>query len=313
MGYDNVLEETIEEFGPDNLDDKIENEELTAYVGYEPSGVLHIGHLITAQKLVDLQESGVDVKVLMADIHAKINGKGELDEIQKTGRKMINELLAFGLNEDNTTTVFGSDFQYSKEYQNNLHKLNQKVTLKRARRSMSEIAGSKTEKVSNVVYPLMQALDIVHLNVDIAVGGMEQRKVHMLARDELPKINADKPSYIHTPLVSDLNGNKNKMSSSEGTTISADDTVSEVKSKINKAYCPKERSGNPVLELYEFLIFRKNESVLIERPSKYGGDVVYDNYDKFESDFVSGDLHAEDIKQTLGEELNNIIDPIRNA
>lgn len=313
MSSHDVLEETIEEFGSDDLDKKIEKENLTAYVGYEPSGVLHIGHLITAQKLIDLQETGVNVKVLMADIHAKINGKGKLDEIQKTGKKMTDELLKFGLDRNDTETVFGSNFQYSKEYQDDLHKMNQTVTLNRAKRSMSEIAGSETEKVSNVVYPLMQALDIVHLDVDIAVGGMEQRKVHMLARDELPKIGYDKPDYIHTPLISDLNGKDNKMSSSEGSTISANDTPNEVESKINNAYCPREKSGNPVLELYEYLIFRQNESILVKRPSKYGGDITYNEYSKLEKDFITGDVHAEDIKQTLGKELNSILDPIRNS
>jgi len=33
-----------------------------------------------------------------------------------------------------------------------------------------------------MIYPLMQALDIAHLGVDVAVGGIDQRKIHMLAR-----------------------------------------------------------------------------------------------------------------------------------
>lgn len=41
-----------------------------AYVGYEPSGVLHIGHMLTANKLIDLQAAGFEVVVLLADVHA---------------------------------------------------------------------------------------------------------------------------------------------------------------------------------------------------------------------------------------------------
>jgi tyrosyl-tRNA synthetase len=44
-----------------------------AYVGYEPSGVLHLGHMLTANKLIDLQETGMEVVVLLADIHAYLN------------------------------------------------------------------------------------------------------------------------------------------------------------------------------------------------------------------------------------------------
>jgi len=50
----------------------------------------------------------------------------------------------------------------------------------------------------------MQALDIPYLGVDLAVGGMEQRKVHMLARDVLPSIDREPPTSLHTPLIADL-------------------------------------------------------------------------------------------------------------
>lgn len=307
------LKETIEEFGSNDLKDEIENNpsDLNAYVGYEPSGVLHIGHLITAQKLIDLQNEGVNVKLLMADIHAKINGKGTLNEIQKIGDDMVDQLIAFGLDKNKTEVVFGSDFQYSKEYQNDLHRLNQTVSINRAKRSMSEIAGSDTPVVAHVEYPLMQALDIVHLNIDIAVGGMEQRKVHMLARDELPNIGESKPHYIHTPLISNLNGKDDKMSSSSGITISAHDSEKEVKNKVMDAYCPKERTNNPVLELFEYLVFRRFENINISRKEKFGEDLEYKNYKELENDLVSGDLHPLDAKDALQMKLNTILDPIR--
>ena len=47
-----------------------------AYVGFEPSGVLHLGHMLTANKLIDLQEVGMKIVVLLADLHAYLNGKG---------------------------------------------------------------------------------------------------------------------------------------------------------------------------------------------------------------------------------------------
>ena len=45
----------------------------------------------------------------------------------------------------------------------------------------------REENISNpasqILYPLMQATDIHHLNADIAQLGMDQRKVNMLARN----------------------------------------------------------------------------------------------------------------------------------
>ena len=51
------------------------------YCGYEPSGPLHLGHFVTVTKLIDLEKAGCKVKVLLADLHAKLNLKGDDDFI----------------------------------------------------------------------------------------------------------------------------------------------------------------------------------------------------------------------------------------
>src|SRR6056297_1356106 len=70
-----------------------------AYVGYEPSGVLHIGHMLTANKLIDLQEEGFEVVILLADVHAYLNDKGTFEEIRATAEKMKAQFVAYGLDE----------------------------------------------------------------------------------------------------------------------------------------------------------------------------------------------------------------------
>src|SRR6056297_3865659 len=82
-----------------------------AYVGYEPSGVLHIGHMLTATKLIDLQEAGFEVTVLLADVHAYLNDKGTFDEIRETAEKMQEQFIAYGLDETQTEFVYGSSYQ----------------------------------------------------------------------------------------------------------------------------------------------------------------------------------------------------------
>jgi tyrosyl-tRNA synthetase len=54
-----------------------------AYVGYETSGKVHLGHMLTANKLLDLQKVGFNVVVLLADLHAFLNEKGSLEEVRK--------------------------------------------------------------------------------------------------------------------------------------------------------------------------------------------------------------------------------------
>jgi len=292
-----------------------------AYVGYEPSGVLHIGHMLTATKLMDLQAVGFEVTVLLADVHAYLNDKGSFDEIRETAERMKEQFLAYGLDEDKTEFVYGSEFEFDREYVLDLHALELETTISRAERAMAEIKSGDTVTVSQAVYPLMQALDIVYLDVDLAVGGMEQRKVHMLARDTLPKIGAEAPTCLHTPLIADLQTGIGKMSASEGVSISMEDSTADIEKKVNDAYCPptrdpdptddEEERENPVLQIFEYHVFPRFETVVVERPEEYGGDLSYDDYEPLAADLESGELHPADAKGALATYLDDLIAPGR--
>jgi len=292
-----------------------------AYVGYEPSGVLHIGHMLTANKLIELQEAGFEVVVLLADVHAYLNDKGTFEEIRETAARMQEQFVAYGLEESQTEFVLGSEFQLDEEYVLDLHALELETSLSRAERAMAEIASGDGATVAQAVYPLMQALDIVYLDVDLAIGGMEQRKVHMLARDTLPSIGADAPTCLHTPLIADLTTGVGKMSTSTGVSISMEDSESEIEEKVNKAYCPPtadpdptdegEERENPVLQIFEYHVFPRFGEVVVERPEKYGGDLTYDAYDDLEADLESGELHPADAKGALAAYLDDLIAPGR--
>ncbi len=287
-----------------------------AYVGYEPSGVLHIGHMLTANKLIDLQEAGFEVVILLADVHAYLNDKGTFDEIQETAEKMKDQFIAYGLDEENTEFRFGSGFQMDDDYVLDLHSLELETTLNRASRAMSEIQSGESTKVSQAVYPLMQSLDIEYLDLDLAIGGMEQRKVHMLARDTLPSIGYDAPTCLHTPLIAELSSGEGKMSSSKGVTISMEDSTEDIEEKVNGAFCPPTRDPegdleNPVLQIFEYHVFPRFENVVVERPDKYGGNLEYDDYDSLEDDLESGELHPADAKGALAAYLDELIEPGR--
>ena len=145
-------------------------------------------------KLIDLQEAGFEVTVLLADVHAYLNDKGTFEAIRETAERMQEQFIAYGLDESRTKFVYGSTYQLDEDYELDLHALQVETTLNRARRAMAEIQSGGTAKVSHVVYPLMQALDIEYLDVDLAVGGLDQRKVHMLARENLPALGYDSPT-----------------------------------------------------------------------------------------------------------------------
>lgn len=287
------------------------SERPTAYVGYEPSGEIHLGHMMTVQKLIDLQEVGFRIIVLLADIHAYLNEKGTFEEIAEVAEYNKRVFIALGLDESMAKFVLGSEYQLNRDYVLDVLKLARITTLNRARRSMDEVSRRKEDPmVSQMIYPLMQALDIAHLGVDLAVGGIDQRKIHMLARENLPKLGYKSPVCLHTPILVGLDGEK--MSSSKGNYISVRDAPDVVERKIRKAYCPAGIvEDNPVLDIAKYHIFPRFGEMKIERDAKFGGDVEYESFENLVEDFKSGSLHPLDLKIAVAKYLNKLLEDAR--
>ncbi len=284
-----------------------------AYVGYEPSGKIHLGHVLTVNKLLDLQNAGFQIIVLLADVHAYLNQKGSLEEVRKTADYNRDCFIALGLDPQKTKFVYGSDFQLTPDYMLNVLKLTTTASLNRARRSMDEVGRKMDDpKVSQMVYPMMQAIDIALLGVDVAVGGIDQRKIHMLAREGLPALGFKSPLCIHTPILLGLDGKK--MSSSSDNFISVDDSEEEINQKMKKAFCPAgEISENPMLELFRYHICPRYGEIIFERPEKYGGNLVCRGYGELTTVFSEGTLHPMDLKKGAAKYMNLILEPVRNV
>ncbi|MFH1125530.1 MAG: tyrosine--tRNA ligase [Candidatus Altiarchaeota archaeon] len=289
-----------------------EKKHPVTYCGYETSGPVHIGTLITVCKLLDLQKAGFKVKVLLADVHTRLNRKGSEQWIQDMVEYWKECFVGLGL--DEAEFALGSDFQYKREYVHDVLEMGVATTMQRALRSMQEISRDmENAHVSQVIYPLMQIADIKHLNVDVAYGGMEQRKIHMLAREVLPEVGYRKPVCIHTPLLVSLQGPGSKMSSSKPETmISVDENPESIAKKVNAAYCPQEKEGNPVLGIAEFLLFPTVGSLEVKRPEKFGGDVSYNKYGELEQDYLNKKLHPMDLKKAVAESLGEMLKPARD-
>lgn len=286
-------------------------EKPRAYVGYEPSGEIHLGHMMTVQKLMDLQEAGFEIIILLADIHAYLNEKGTFEEIAEIANYNKKVFIALGLDDSKAKFVLGSEYQLGRDYVLDVLKMARITTLNRARRSMDEVSRRKEDPmVSQMIYPLMQALDIAHLNVDLAVGGIDQRKIHMLARENLPRLGYASPVCLHTPILVGLDGQK--MSSSKGNYISVRDPPEEVERKIRKAYCPAGVvEENPVLDIAKYHILPRFGKLVVERDAKFGGDVEYASFEELAEDFKSGKLHPLDLKMAVAKYLNMLLEDAR--
>ncbi len=310
---DLIKRNTQEIISEEKLKTLLKKKKPRVYCGYEPSGEIHLGHLVTITKLLDLQEAGFQVVILFADYHAFLNQKGDWKFINEQVKHWKKGFKAAGLSK--AEFVVGSSFQTKKEYQEDVLKLSSSVTINRALRSMQQVARDiENAKVSQVIYPFMQIVDIKHLKLDAVQSGIEQRKIHMMGSEIFSKIDYKTPLFIHTPLINSLKGSGSKMSSSEAESfISIRDTNESIKKKINKTHCISGEKNSPVLEIIKLIIFPRTKTFEIKRDKKFGGNLKFKTYEELEKGFTSKKIHPLDLKNSTSEYLIKIITPIRKA
>ncbi len=305
-----IKRNTVEIIKESELEDLRKKKAPVVYCGYEPSGPLHLGHMVTITKLKDLQEAGFKVKILLADVHAYLNKKGDWKFINEQCKIWEKAIKAIGLNAE---FVKGSSFQYDKNYWNDVLDISLQTTLKRGLRSMTEIARDiDNATISQMIYPVMQTADMKALKVDVGLGGMEQRKVQMLARETLSLINYKPIVAIHTPLISSLKGAGKMSSSVQGSMISVIDSPAEIRNAIKGAHCPiKIIKDNPVMQIAQLIVFPNLTGFFkIVRPDKFGGNLQFSNYDELEQAYISGKLHPADLKSGVADALVDVLEPI---
>ncbi len=295
----------------------------TAYIGYEPSGFVHTGQLITSAKILDLQNAGVEVTIFLADWHALINDKvgGKMENIRVCGEYLKECFLAAGV-KDSAKFVWASDLIDHSSYWEKFIRIAKASSLQRIKRAMTIMGRTDDEAeidASKVMYPPMQAADIFELGVDIAYAGMDQRRAHMLARDAAEKLGWKKPIALHTPLLVSLQGGERmdpveaKMSKSKpSSAVYLHDSPLEISKKIKDAFCPPEIEGNPVMDIMKLIVFPRLGSVRVDRPVKYGGPIEFKSFDELSSSYATGKLHPQDLKKGTADSLSQILEPVRS-
>jgi len=288
------------------------------YWGTSITGKPHAGYLFPMLKVSDLLKAGFKVKILLADLHGALDNT-PWDLLEKRFRyykKIIPAIIkAIGIDIKNLEIVKGSDFQLSKEYVRDVYKISSLISIHDSKKAASEVVKQgDNPKVSGLLYPLMQALDEEYLNVDAQLGGTDQRKIFVLARENLPKIGYKPRVEILTPLIPGLIGKK-MSSSNEKTKIDLLDSPKIVKEKLKSAECIAGDPDNGVLAFTKFVLMTikqdSKEKFIIKRPEKYGGDLAYSNYNDLEKDFIDKKLHPLDLKNAVADEISKILEVVQ--
>jgi tyrosyl-tRNA synthetase len=306
-----ISRSTAETIGLDELREKLERKkQLHGYWGTAPTRSPSIGYLIPMLKFRDMINAGVNMRVLIADLHAFLD-KGS-KWIDRTPERVAyyKFLIAVILRRLNITEsdyefVLGSDFQLDRTYVRDLFKLLTHVTVPQAKKAGSEVVKQNKEpSLGSLVYPLMQVIDETAQQTDVELGGLDQRKIFMLSRDSIEHIGYKKCAYVMNEMLPSLSKSKpgTKMSSSESSgKIEFLDEFDTIFEKLKKAYCvEKEVKDNPCMELARLIIYPIGSKV---------GD--YETYELLETAWMAGEIYGLQLKQWLAKSIDWIIAPIR--
>ena len=304
----------------------------TAYDGFETSGLLHLGSgVIRATKIQDMLNAKCEFILWIADWFAYINNKmgGNLELIKKTGDYYIEGWKACGVDMKKVKILWTSDAVKDSDYWKGVIDIAKNVTVQRTMRAATIMGRKEAEMqyTSQLFYPMMQAWDPFYFNADILQLGMDQRHATILSRELASKLGQSTRVCVHHHLLAGLQGsNKGRMGqesatlqieikmskSKPQTAIFIHDTKKEIEQKINTAFCPEKLvEGNPILEIWKYIIFRKFDSRVIKRESKYGGNLEVQKYEELEDAFKKGKLHPLDLKKETSLALDEMLTPIR--
>jgi len=324
-----VGEEIIEE---EELRKLLETgEQLVAYDGFEPSGQIHIAQgLVRAININKMTKAGIKFKMWVADWHAMANNKmgGDLEKIKVVGQYFIEVWKACGLDMNNVEFLWASDMAKNSDYWKLVVQVGKSNALKRFIRTAEMMGREESlEKLTgaHIIYSCMQVADIFKLGAKITQLGMDQRKVNMLAREVGPQLGYWKPVVVSHHMLMGLGKPPSlekdktdrsiemKMSKSNpDNAIFMTDSHEDIKRKINKAWCLEgETKDNPVLEYCKYIIFERFDQVVVERPAKFGGPVILNSYENLERLFGEKQIHPMDLKITVANKINELIEPVR--
>ena len=302
---------------------------IRCYVGFEPSGKAHIGWKVISLQLKRMLEAKANVLIFLADWHAWVNDKfgGRMDDIQKTAVYMEETFRALldypeeGEGPGQLRFVWASTLMDSGDYWARVLRCSKGATLPMVRKTftiMGRDEASSDHDLSKFYYPAMQAADIFELGIDVALGGMDQRKAHMFMRDMASKWNWEKATCLHTPILSSLKASGVRMDSFDHKMSKSDpngalllhDTLELVQKKMKKAYLDPADDHSPVYELAEHVVLPEFGSITVTPNPKFGEPSTWNNLEQFKQAVKDGTLHPFDAKMGVAVGVANGLESI---
>tara|TARA_B100000900_G_scaffold415873_1_gene447628 strand:- start:2978 stop:4093 length:1116 start_codon:yes stop_codon:yes gene_type:complete len=303
--------------------------QINAYIGLEPSGKAHLGWMVLAETIENLLSEEVNVTILLADWHAWVNDKFSRDmEKISTAANYMSEVFRVLLNfpeegegPGQLRFIRASDLMDSGKYWERVLRCSKNMSLSRVRRTFSIMGrdeDSSDHDLSAFFYPALQSADIFELEIDIALGGMDQRKAHMYMREVADRNKWVKATCIHTPMLSGLKGSSGRMDSYDHKMSKSDpnnaillhDSSKKLEKKLRKAFLEIGNNNSAVYEIARYVILPRIGTLNIEPKPEFGKPSSWKNIDELILAINNGDVHPFDVKMAVARGLDEVLRPI---
>jgi len=304
---------------------------INAYIGLEPSGKAHLGWLVLAETMQNLLKEGVNVTILLADWHAWVNDKFDRDMSKiSLAADYMSEVFRVLLNHPEEGKEAGqiqfiraSEVMDSGKYWERVLRCSKNMSLSRVRRTfgiMGRDEDSSDHDLSAFYYPALQAADIFELEIDIALGGMDQRKAHMYMREVADRNGWTKATCIHTPMLSGLKGTSGRMDSFDHKMSKSDpnnailihDDEKKLMKKMRKAFLEVGNPSSAIFEIARFVILPRLGEIVVAPKPEFGKPSTWKDIDAFLAAVSDGQIHPFDAKMAVASGLYEILSPIQD-
>lgn len=294
-----IANNAVEFIGAEGLRKKLESgAKLRVKAGFDPTRPdLHLGHWVLLRKLRQFQELGHEVIFIVGDFTAQIgdpSGRNATrpvpsEEEIREGAKSYAEQAFRVLDPQATRVVYNSEWLAPMGFAQVI-RLAGKYTLAR----LMEREDFRTRWANHVpialhelLYPLVQGYDSVHLKADIELGGSDQLFNLLVGRELMKEFGLSPQAVLTTPILEGLSAREeggvlvgDKMSKSLGNHVAFNDSPSEQWGKIMSI-------ADPVMWRYFTLLSRRPASEIAE----------------WKAAAQSGSANPRDLKMALAEEI----------
>lgn len=251
---------------------------LRIYTGIDPTGNLHIGHMVVLRKMRQFQDLGHDIIVLIGDFTAQIGDPTdklssrkvlsikEIEENAKNYKKLVGKIL--------DTKKTNCKFMRNQVWSNKLkptdviNLASNFTVMQLIERDMFQerIKNNKEIRLNEFLYPIFQAYDSVAMNVDLEIGGNDQIFNMLAGRSLMKKLKNRDKFVLATKLLTD--GSGSKMGKTEGGAILLNDDPSDIFGKV--------MSFPDSMILIGFEILTDNKITKIVNPRDAKAKLAYD-------------------------------------